>query len=980
MLAVPTKKGKSADWGAPLRDYIAQAYGEKTADEQTESLAKLNQAREWVLSNNKKSDEVSLENIKEYLRMLGAVEARFPIKETHINITFTWYDSFKPAKKFMHHRLEEERAAILFNYAAMESYAGMIQDRNTPEGTQNACNHFITAARYFQFLKDVYIPNKIEGPLTSDMSQEGLTMLTNLMLAQTQACTFEKAVKKKMTPGSLSKIAAGAQQLYNNALLATVSPNLASIIDKSWATHMRFQMNCFAASAAYHYSKVLFKKAEETGEGYGERIAYLKNAMSTCDTVLASAEQEGLSQPQMSTINGLKATISKDLNKAVNDNTSIYMDLVPDQSAIEPPAAHILAKAEVDKVDELLVGPILPGMTVDANEKGADLFKLLLPAEVQMAVAVFKSKVSDLVDRANKLVNEKETFVKEALQGANLPAAIEAAGSSRGLPDETWARILEVVHQKGGINGLKSTLIQNGKLGDQLRAILYDCEQKLTADEANDVRNRQIWGDRWTLPTAMQANSLVKKDWAKYKGFLTEASESDKRLMAAIDGPELNSVLKDLSLSKDGLDALMPDPGEVDDDMHVESIRSKLRMSFINLQTHLQQTTSKLEEFKYAAGKANIIQELFKNSTSAQEIAADESQVSSIIDAKIEELEVPYSEVQTLANEDEAKLSRVLTDNAAYLEARRENSATKARETVLARLEHGIEQYEQLSKHIEEGKKFYASLTEKVNKLQDLVTSHCLSRDLQGKDLEQALTTAISNNTYNQVQPVAQTQAPVSSPYTGQVYNNPNATYQSQAVYQPQPQVVSNIPSTTVQPTQPAVVQVQPQPQPQSSGLSLLEEMKRAQLQAEQNGTLGAFAGITDSPSPSPAPQNNQMDDASAAQAAMAMQQEEIFQQIQMQNAMKESVRTDYTKEMNQVKELLGNEHSDKLIMEHLNATGGNVPVTINNLMEGIAPPKKKKGGIMGMFSRNKKPKPKKNNAGAAVQPNAGGGGGNFTW
>lgn len=124
MLAAPTKKAKSTDWGGPLRAYIAQTYGEKIAEEQTEGLAKLNQTRDWVLTNSKKADEVSLENVKSYLRMLGAVEARFPIRETHVNLDFTWYDSFKPTKKFSLHRVEAERAAVLFNYAAMESYAG----------------------------------------------------------------------------------------------------------------------------------------------------------------------------------------------------------------------------------------------------------------------------------------------------------------------------------------------------------------------------------------------------------------------------------------------------------------------------------------------------------------------------------------------------------------------------------------------------------------------------------------------------------------------------------------------------------------------------------------------------------------------------------------------------------------------------------------------------------------------------------------
>ena len=103
--------------------------------------------------------------------------------------------------------------------------------------------------------------------------------------------------------------------------------------------------------------------------------------------------------------------------------------------------AHVLAKSETSKVDPSLVNPILPGTDANDGEPGSELFKDLLPSEIQVAVAMFKSRITDMLERATKIVTEKEDEIKQALQGANLPAAIEAGGgeytltSSLFLPD-----------------------------------------------------------------------------------------------------------------------------------------------------------------------------------------------------------------------------------------------------------------------------------------------------------------------------------------------------------------------------------------------------------------------------------------------------------------------------------------------------------------------------------------------------------------
>lgn len=254
------------DWDEPLRTYLSQNYPVSEIERHNGSIQKLNTARERII-NIKRIDEDTISHVRSYLRMLGSVQSRFPVTENDMKVNFTWFDSFKPQKKFTSQRLTSEKAAVLFNLAAMESYLGMQSDRTNPEGLKSACTHFQMSAGIFILLRDSYVPESVSGPITSDLTQEGLSMLISLMLAQAQACFFEKAVRNKMAASVLTKLAGQAQKYYTEALSHAASPALSSVLDKTWAAHLEFQSRCFAASSEYQFSKVQFENAEKTGEG-----------------------------------------------------------------------------------------------------------------------------------------------------------------------------------------------------------------------------------------------------------------------------------------------------------------------------------------------------------------------------------------------------------------------------------------------------------------------------------------------------------------------------------------------------------------------------------------------------------------------------------------------------------------------------------------------------------------------------------------
>ena len=144
---------------------------------------------------------------------------------------------------------------------------------------------------------------------------------------------------------------------------------------------------------------------------------------------------------------------------------------------------------------------------------------------------------------------------------------------------------------------------------------------------------------------------------------------------------------------------------------------------------------------------------------------------------------------------------------------------------------------------------------------------HCLSRDLLAKEMEQNLTHAVENNTFNTGNPTyGGTQAPVSAPYSGQIYNNPT-TYPVPA---PQPVPAYVPPQATAVPAQatgyPVTAVQQPTVPSSTPGPSLYDQLKEAQLAAEKNGSLEAFAGTN---VPEPKNTSSEQDDMAAAQTGI---------------------------------------------------------------------------------------------------------------
>jgi len=654
----------------------------------------------------------------------------------------------------------------------------------------------------------------------------------------------------------------------------------------------------------------------------------LNSALGKCTRAITTARDAGLPEGMLGTVENLRQILQKDLKKANDDNEKIYMTVVPPMSELGELPARALAK--VSKIPDELWKPLLPG-----QESDADLFKGLPPAKMLNAENMFKNRVKAIVESTKSSVEGAEKAVRTRLAELNLPAAVEAGDmTSRGVPDSTWAKVLSLVQEKGGVAALRSAIAQNSRLADEINSLIAASLGKLKEEENKDAHLRQTWGDKWTMPSATEGQSHFKRDGARYQGLLAEARNSDATLLKKIE--ENGTILDTVSMPKEGMDLLIPDPSAVDDDPKVEALRSDLATHLVNLESQLADMKSAFESLRLDAQNDSIVSVLSQDDD-WQTIVKDNNRLEAAVEDALSKYETKVDAILRISeNLTVSLLARIMEKNHAFMASRLENENSRNRERAIQDIEDGITIFEKLHKHIQDGKEFYANLKNLVNTFNVSVTDYIFSRDLQAQDLEQTNVRAIDTGGFGITR---QNSTPQVSPYAaGQTSFNP-APVGASAYTQPgygQQSAFGNIAQATATP-------------------------------------VSDFGGMTVPQSATQTPMPSMQTDRQAAeeaqnfiQAEMIQQQQDIWDQLKTSKEMSALQNRNYDVEAGQIMAMLP-KAKKKDVLAALQGSDGNIEVAMNHLLEGG------KGSSAGKsrFGRKKKNKPANSNSGN---------GGGFDW
>ncbi|KAL3661420.1 hypothetical protein V7S43_013623 [Phytophthora oleae] len=678
-----------------------------------------------------------------YYAQLDKMAHRFPCDgdasasstRAPLQLQFTWNDSFCPRKKSTQTGVSFEKAAIMFNVGALESQLGVQTDRSTADGLKTACHHFMRTAGAFAEVKDNIVERTL-GARTPDMSAEGLGLLTYLMLAQAQACFYEKAIKDQMKDAIKAKLVHQALDYYVSALDFCRSSALAGSIDRSWGVHLQFQVHCMRAATQYWQGTASKAVALARGEGYGEEITRLAAADAECNEACKVAAQNKLPTTLLQSAQALQRVVREQLDAAKKDNASVYLENVPKFSELPAIGKAAMVKPLPFTSDEL-----------QQELGGVDLFEQFVPKDLLLRADGVKQEIQAILEQTAEKVSKSNEAAKEKLHSMGLPASIEAfeKTSDNGIPHTIWQRIQYVkvttASAAMGPGGSKqnpvATFIQqqleeNQRMSDEAEKKLHSIESRLSQEEVEDNVCRQNYGEKkWPRPLSSSLNQNFRADIDRYYRLVKEAKTSDSVVREKLQSNQ--EQLEALSRSKTSLDHELPQLQQ--DNSSCKDEIAQVSSLLLRLGQLVEEKDQVLRDFRGSYDKFSALPVLLSGNK-ANGVSTDAA-----LETEKQFFRDHFEgKISTICAEEQSLLADLAEANSRFEAKKETDHVLHERQTFLQHLSDAVDIFEQLESHVKEGAKFYGELSIRIAQLHQTVADHCSARELEKRELEMNLT------------------------------------------------------------------------------------------------------------------------------------------------------------------------------------------------------------------------------------------------
>ncbi len=631
----------------------------------------------------------------------------------HAEISFKWKDAFDRGGSFFLasasltiSSISYEKVCILFNIGAIQSQLGCVQ---ASEGLNNdlalklSAKYFQGAAGVFQALKHTASSAVGSHDLTSDMQNEILNVLQNLMLAQTQETFFFKASNDNMKETVIAKIASQCEEYYADVMrqMQIVKFNWP---EKDWLSTVSMKQAAFHGIAEYYQSIVCLQKKD-----FGEQIARLQKAVEC----LKGAESRGaLSFTQIFRDHLNKANNA--LEEAKKDNDFIYHAKVPEYKSLPAIGKAQLAKA-TNIPDKFF--PNLP-----------DMFEKLLPVGVQQAVQKLESRKQEIVNTEIANLREATQTLNAILVSLNLPASIEDSSGvevPKSLIDKSNA-----VKEKGGIAAIQRLINELPELLQRNKEILDENERALTAEEQSDDNMRAQFKERWTRTPSSKLNQNWKDHISKYRNILQNAIEADNKVKQKFathrDKIELLSSASQASLAN-----TIPSASSGSSSVQNSPVVAQLRNFMSNveaLKNEREVIESEIKNMTFNDMKNKFLSALVKDGA-VNELALTTEALGEV-----------YGPLQKQIRESKERQEKLISDiqraNDEFVRLKGNLSVGSSdRENFLSELAAAHDAYMDLLSNLEEGTKFYNDLTQLLVNLQNKIDDFCFARKAEREEL-----------------------------------------------------------------------------------------------------------------------------------------------------------------------------------------------------------------------------------------------------
>ncbi|KAH8112835.1 BRO1-domain-containing protein [Phellopilus nigrolimitatus] len=532
-ISIPKKSTEEVDWTTPIRNLIAQSYGE-SPDNYAAECAALQRCRQDAV-RGAGSDITARDLLYKYFGQLELLELRF----AEIRVTFPWHDAFTN-KLTTQTSLAFEKASIIFQIAATHSAIAASQNRGDPEGLKRAFHYFRTSAGMLTYIND----NFLHAPST-DLSREVVKFLVGLMLVQATEVFYEKCIDERKASGLVAKIASQAASSYT-ALCEEVKEFMGKgIFDRNWVTIVQIKSKYFSSLAQLHRAT-----ADNTAGKYGEALSRLIAAEAAAKEASRTASSFGsMFMTQMS------PNLPSDAGSSIQERTKVHFALCTEKkneaqrdndliyNAVVPPADTL------PQIDKLAVATAIPIQEVysapDVQKTiGQDLFIKLIPLSVHESASVYSEEKAKLVRAEVERSDTAENEVRSALDALGVKddlgrfkamvEGLHAEGASELPADLVRMRDdISLVEEREPVSRLLTEL---ARLRDTVRADLGSAQRELEIETRDCEAMRVKYEHVFTQPPSAGPSRSLRQDLKSHSSALEAAAASDEQVVSLWEG------------------------------------------------------------------------------------------------------------------------------------------------------------------------------------------------------------------------------------------------------------------------------------------------------------------------------------------------------------------------------------------------------------------------------------------------------------
>lgn len=621
-----------------------------------------------------------------------------------------------------------ERANVLWNLAIVQAHQAYAVEK-TPNNPQSrtawkqAGLHLQTAASLLRYLQTDLLPAATERSFPShDLSASFLTLWERFCLADAQYA-FYQAVAAAPRPlhALLAKVSAAAIPLYgvceelllddddyglDTSSSASITANASATGHAAanqfrskrlqiWGDAVRAWGMWMSALCEYHQAQTHADKGER-GPAHARLEAAQKFGSLCLD--FCNSEEESLLDDLAELVYVTLQDMETQLEQAEQANRLDPVE-IPDRNDLPevPPQTMVEVEKDVSSSLPKLAPPLFtsgPGSVLRRYEQ------------------TFRYDMQRLLTNTTLAAEDKTDQGRRALATVNLPHSVTAyqqESQGGGIPDALWERV-RVVQDQDMLRELKQSVWELCDIAERARSLYQTVQENLKEDLRVDSLFRSQ-NSTFEGHNVSQVQKSFHTTLENYDSLLTSAREGDQLVMQRVELLDTDPKYKLLQFRKSQLDRLLPAGDQNVDVSTLSRMLVELSALFQRRDVSLEELRNKMEAYDFT-GELVQVDELGLEA---------EAEYKAVFQRAKDSFQGALNGIERSMEEQSRLVREILTENDIFMHERENSRAKGSTDRSITMIEDAVDEVEQLSTHLKEGREFYDSVLPKLEKLRKQV-------------------------------------------------------------------------------------------------------------------------------------------------------------------------------------------------------------------------------------------------------------------